>query len=121
MSVSGANKTNVRGFRTKLLVGMMLVVGAMTSLGLFLAERKVAIEARLDLLQDFRNELAALHGAQEVRNAVLAERARVLVQRARIHAALEDNALDLLYPSATDELRDVLAAEDQPGPEMGGG
>jgi hypothetical protein len=37
------------------------------SLGLFLAHRKVAIEAELDLLQDFRNELATLHGVQEVR------------------------------------------------------
>ncbi len=102
--------SGIASFRTKLLVGMMLLVLAMTGLGLFLAERKVAIEAKLDLQQDFRNELATLHGVQEVRHAALAERCRALVQRPRIHAALEDNALDLLYPSAHDELRDVLAA-----------
>jgi hypothetical protein len=29
-------------------------------------------------------------------------------EKPRIHAALEDNALDLLYPSAKDELRDLM-------------
>ncbi len=55
---------------------MMLVVLAMTGLGLFLAQRKVAIEAAWDLQQDFRNELATLHGVQELRYAALAERCR---------------------------------------------
>src|SRR5947209_10860015 len=91
---------------------MMLVIVAITALGLFLAQRKVAIEAARDLQQDFRNELAVLHGVQETRQAVLAERCRALVLRPRIHAALEDNALDLLYPSAKDELRDLLAPEN---------
>ena len=88
---------------------MMVVVAALTGLGLFLAQRKVAIEAERDLLQDFRNELATLHGVQEMRYAALAERCRDLVMRPRLHAALEDNALDLLYPTARDELREVLA------------
>jgi signal transduction histidine kinase len=104
------NKSGIRRFRAKLLIAMMLVVAAMTVLGLFLAERKVAIEARLDLLQDFQNELATVHGVQEVRNAALAERCRALVMRPRLHAALEDNALDLLYPTARDELRELVAA-----------
>ena len=113
-----AKKSDVRSFRTRLLIAMALVVVALTTLGLFLAQRKVAIEAEHDLLQDFQNELATLHGVQEVRHAALAERCRGLVQRARIHAALEDNALDLLYPSAKDELREVIAggASAQPSP-----
>jgi signal transduction histidine kinase len=102
------NRGTARRFRAKLLLAMMLVVLVMTGIGLFLAERKVAIEARRDLLQDFRNELATLHGVQEMRHTALAERCRALVMRPRIHAALEDNALDLLYPSAKDELRDIL-------------
>ena len=96
---------------------MMLVVVALTALGLFLAQRKVQIEAQLDLEQDFRNELATLHGVQEMRHAALAERCRALVQRPRIHAALEDNALDLLYPSAQDELRDIIQTEGPASPE----
>lgn len=90
---------------------MTLVVLALTSSGLFLAQRKVAIEAERDLLQDFQNELTALHAARAMRHAALAERCRDLVQRPRIHAALEDNALDLLYPSARDELRDLVERE----------
>jgi signal transduction histidine kinase len=114
-----ARRANVRSFRTKLLIAMALVVVALTTLGLFMAQRKVAIEAEHDLLQDFRNELATLHGVREVRHAALAERTRDLVQRARIHAALEDNALDLLYPSAKDELRDILAAPNEADPPGG--
>lgn len=111
-----ATKPSIERYRTKLLVAMMVVVGAMTGLGLFLAERKVAIEAERDFLQDFRNELATLHGVQEVRHASLVGRCRAMVQRARIHAALEDNALDLLYPSAKDELRDLLVGEETEAP-----
>lgn len=36
---------------------------------------------------------------------------------ARAFTALEDNALDLLYPTAQDELRDVLAPSDERGEE----
>ncbi len=105
-------KNGVTSFRIKLLVAMMLMVVAMTSLGLFLAERKVAIEAERDLIQDFRNELATLHGVQAMRKSALAERCVDLVKRPRIHAALEDDALDLLYPSARTELRDLVEMED---------
>ncbi|MBA2744239.1 MAG: hypothetical protein H0U43_08050, partial [Chthoniobacterales bacterium] len=106
-----AKQSAFASFHTRLLVAMMVVVVALTVLGLFLAQRKVQIEAQLDLEQDFRNELATLHGVQEMRHAALAERCRALVQRPRIHAALEDNALDLLYLSAQDELRDIVQNE----------
>lgn len=111
-----AQPASVTSFRTKLLLAMMLVIVAITALGLFLAQRKVAIEAELDLYQDFRNELAVLHGVQETRQAALAERCRTLVLRPRIHAALEDNAPDLLYPSAKDELRDLIAPQSEAAP-----
>jgi signal transduction histidine kinase len=106
-------KSGVSSFRRKLTVAMMLVVVAMTGLGLYLAQRKVEIEAARDLQQDFRNELATLHSVQELRYAALTERTRALVMRPRIHAALEDNALDLLYPTARDELREILARNDE--------
>ncbi|HEV3409715.1 MAG TPA: hypothetical protein VG095_05450, partial [Chthoniobacterales bacterium] len=83
-------KGNVRRYRSRLLLAMMLVVVALTALGLVLAERKVAIEAEFDMRQDFQNELDALHAAQKVRRNALAERCRDLVLRPRIHAALED-------------------------------
>ena len=106
---------DVRRFRTKLLVAMALVVAAITATGLYYAEQKVAAETEHDLQRDFQLGLTSLHGVQEVRHAALAERCRALVERPRIHAALEDNALDLLYPSAHDELRDLM--EDDPSPD----
>lgn len=107
----------VASFRAKLLVAMMLVVVAITVAGLTFARRKVEAETAHDLERDFRSELAALHGRQTVRHAALAERCRALVRRPRIHAALEDNALDLLYPSAKDELRDVMEGGEFTSPE----
>ncbi|HCP91595.1 MAG TPA: hypothetical protein DIT76_06070, partial [Spartobacteria bacterium] len=97
------NKRAVASFRTKLLAGMMFVVSAMTALGLYFAQRNVAANEERDLQQNFQAELSSLHKLQELRHASLAERCRALVAKPRIHAALEDNALDLLYPSAKDE------------------
>jgi signal transduction histidine kinase len=104
----------IRRFRIKLLIAMMLVVSALTSLGIFLAQRRAADDAQSDLQRDFDLELASLHRLQDLRNAAVADRSEALAQNARIHAALEDNALDLLYPSARDELRDLME-EAKPG------
>ena len=106
--------TRVAGFRTKLLVAMMLVVSAFTGLALYLAQRNLAASVEGDLQREFKAELAALHNVQEIRHAALVERCRALVRKPRIHAALEDNALDLLYPSAKDELRDVMQVDADP-------
>ena len=97
------NKRTVTGFRTKLLAAMMLVISAITALGLYLAQRDVTANANRALQQDFQTQLSSLHELQELRHAALAERCRALAEKPRIHAALEDNALDLLYPSAKDE------------------
>lgn len=87
---------------------MMVVVTAATALTLWTSERNFAANIEQELEGDFRTELAGLHQAQVIRRAALVERCRALVRRPRIHAALEDNALDLLYPSAEDELRDIM-------------
>src|SRR5206468_12967029 len=108
ISARRANKRRVTKFRTKLLAAMMLVVSAVTAFGLYLAQRNVTAAAQRDLQQNFQAELSSLDKVQELRNAALAERCRALALRPRIHAALEDNALDLLYPTAKDELRDLM-------------
>lgn len=112
-----AKRSGVARFRTKLLVAMALVVLAITASGLYFAQRKVAAETEHDLQRDFQAALASLHGIQEIRHAALAERCRALARKPRIHAALEDGALDLLYPSAKDELRDVMEGEGEQPPE----
>ena len=113
-SPTEANKRGKASFRTKLLAAMMLVVAALTALGLYLAQRNVAADVERDLRQNFQDELSSLHKIQELRHAALAERCRALVAKSRIHAALEDNALDLLYPSAKDELWDLMEGEEPP-------
>jgi signal transduction histidine kinase len=101
-------------FRTKLLVAMMLVVSGITAVTLYVTQRNAERAVEQELQREFQGELAALHGVQELRHAALVERCRALARRPRIHAALEDNALDLLYPSAKDELRDLMAPEGDP-------
>jgi signal transduction histidine kinase len=115
-----ANKRGVSNFRRKLLAAMMLVVLALTALGLYFAQRNAVAGVERDLQQHFQAELSALHKVQELRHAALAERCRLLVAKPRIHAALEDNALDLLYPSAKDELRDLMEKEE-PSSEQAAG
>jgi signal transduction histidine kinase len=102
----------VRGFRTRVLVAMMLLVTAVTALAVFLADRNLTATMQRELGLRFDAELAALRNAEAVRHAALVERCHALVRKPRIHAALEDNALDLLYPSAEDELKDIVAASD---------
>src|SRR5713226_3550240 len=106
------NKRPAVSFRTKLMAAMMLVVLPMTLLGLYLAQKNVAATAERDLQQNFQAELSWLHRVQQLRHAALTERCRALASKPRIHAALEDNALDLLYPTAKDELRDLMEGEE---------
>lgn len=100
-------------FRAKLMVAMMVVVAAVAALALYFAERNLVATVEQDLQRQFQGDIAALHNLQELRHAALVERCRALVHRPRIHAALEDNALDLLYPSAHDELRDVMGVTEE--------
>ena len=86
---------------------MMLVVATL----IYFAERSAAATVAQELERRFQTELDALHHLQDIRQAILVERCRTLVQKPRIHAALEDDALDLLYPNAEDELRDVMAGD----------
>src|SRR5207253_5142086 len=81
---------------------------------LYLAQRKVTGDAERNLQQTFQNELSSLHKLEELRHAALADRCNALAAKPRIHAAIEDNAIDLLYPSAKDELRDLMEGEEPP-------
>jgi signal transduction histidine kinase len=119
MSTPGlARDKDVASFRTRLFTAMMVIVVALTALGLYLAQRKVTADAERNLQENFQAELSALHKLEELRHAALADRCNALAAKSRIHAAIEDNAIDLLYPSAKDELRDLMEGEEPP-PERG--
>ncbi len=110
--------SRVAGFRTRLLVTMMLLVSAITAGALYFAERNLAANVEDDLQREFQGKLAVLQFGQAIRHSVLDERCRSLMRRPRFHAALEDRPLpDLLYPSAEIELRDIMQRTDDPAPE----
>lgn len=116
-TASRANKPS--RFRLKLLVTMMLVVAAITLAGLSIAERKLTTAVEQEMEREFLAQLTVWHGVQEMRHDALAELGRTLVGKPRIHAALEDNALDLLYVSARDELRAVMSpGNSEPAPAV---
>jgi signal transduction histidine kinase len=107
-------------FRLRLLLAMMVVIALFVSLGIYFADRRAAQVTQDELRRDFQLELDALHRLEDLRYAAVADRSNSFAQNSRIHAALEDNALDLLYPSAEEELRDLLTnAEGSPNDAAG--
>jgi len=112
-----ARNESVASFRARLFTAIMLIVATLTALGLYLAQQRVAADAERDLQENFQAELSSLHRVEELRHAALEDRCNKLAAKPRIHAAIEDNAMDLLYPSAKDELRDLMEG-DEPPPEQ---
>src|SRR5246127_5160786 len=109
-----ARDEGVASFRTRLFTAIMVIVVTLTALGFYLAQRKVTADAERNLQENFQAEISSLHKLEELRHAALAERCDILAAKPRIHAAIEDNAIDLLYPSAKDELRDLMEGEEPP-------
>src|ERR1051325_6984346 len=115
MSAPGAARNKeIASFRTRLFTAIMVIVATLTALGLYLAQSRVTADAEQNLQQAFQTELSSMHQVEELRHAALADRCIALVAKPRIHAAIEDDAIDLLYPSAKDELRDLMEGEEPP-------
>src|SRR5256885_3861240 len=110
----------VRSFRTRLFTAIMVIVATLTALGFYLAQRRITADAERNLQETFKTELSSIHKLEELRHAALADRCNALVAKPRIHAAIEDDAIDLLYPSAKEELRDLMEGEEPP-PEQAAG
>src|SRR5712675_562524 len=107
----------VRSFRTRLFTAIMVIVATLTALGFYLAQRRITADAERNLQETFKTELSSMHELEKLRHATLADRCNALAGKPRIHAAIEDDAIDLLYPSAKDELRDLMEG-DEPPPEQ---
>lgn len=101
-------------FQWRLLAVLALVVLLTASAVLALARRNIAQEEEHRRETEFQVSLALLRSGQHNRHAMLVERCRTLATKSRIQAALEDGGVDLLYPSARDELRDLLDTSDDP-------
>src|ERR671919_2874818 len=118
MSAAGATRSKqVASFRARLFTAIMVIVATLTALGFYLAQSRVTADAERNLQQTFQTELSSMHKVEELRHAALADRCIALVAKPRLHAAIEDDAIDLLYPSAKDELRDLMEG-DEPPPEQ---
>ena len=115
MSAADATRSKeVGSFRTRLFTAIMVIVATLTALGFYLAQQRVTADAQRNLQQTFQTELSSMHKVEELRYAALAERSNTLVAKPRLHAAIEDDAIDLLYPTAKDELRDLMEGEEPP-------
>src|SRR5258707_3105997 len=115
MSTTGATRTKeVASFRTRLFTAIMVIVATLTALGFYLAQRRVTADAERNLQQTFQTELSSMHKVEDLRQAALADRCNALVAKPRIHAAVEDDAIDLLYTTAKDEWHDLMEAEEPP-------
>ncbi len=118
MSAADATRSKgVASFRARLFTAIMIIVGTLTALGFYLAQRRITTDAERNLQQTFQTELSSTHKIEELRHASLADRCKTLVAKPRIHAAIEDDAIDLLYPTAKDELRDLMEGEEPPPEE----
>src|SRR5438874_13349432 len=121
MNPGGAMRSKeLATFRTRLFTAIMVIVATLTALGFYLAQRRVTADAGRNLQQRFRTELSSMHEVEGLRHAALADRCIALASKPRIHAAIEDDAIDLLYPSAKEELRDLMEGEEPP-PEQAAG
>jgi signal transduction histidine kinase len=107
----------VARFRIRLFGAIMLIVATLTALGFYLAQLKITADADRNLQQTFQTELSSMDKLEKLRHAALADRCSELAAKPRIHAAIEDDAIDLLYPSAKEELRDLMEG-DEPPPEQ---
>ncbi len=104
MSAAVATRSKeVASFRTRLFTAIMVIVATLTALGFYLAQRRVTADAERNLQQTFQTELSSMHKVEELRHAALADRCNALAAKPRIHASIEDVAIDLLFPSAKDE------------------
>jgi signal transduction histidine kinase len=105
---SGFTAEAVR-FQWRLLGALALVVLVPAAIVLLVARHNLTREEEHRRETEFQVSLALLRSVQSSRHAALVERCKSLATKSRIQAALEDNAEDLLYLSARDELRDLLA------------
>ncbi len=106
-------------YQWRLLGGLALVVLVTAAAVLLAARHNIAREEEYRRETEFQVSLALLRSVQSNRHAALVERCQSLATKSRILAALEDNAEDLLYISARDELRDLLVHKPEPAAKGG--
>lgn len=106
---------DVSRFRLRVLAAITLVIAGLTAIGATLAQRHLVAASRQELEASIQRQIEAAESTRSHRRAIIAEICDALARNPRIRAALEDDALDLLYPSARDELSQLLGSPRAPG------
>lgn len=108
-------RAETRRFARRLLLAMGALAALATFAAVLVARAQLAAAQATETELRFATAFAGQQALQSLRAELLAERARVLATRPRLHAALEDDALDLLYLAARDDLRETLIDPTSPG------
>src|SRR6267143_1352023 len=95
-------------FRAKLLLAMMLVVLAVTTATVYLAEENRRTNHQRALDAQFQNQVQSFLKIQEAQSGAITEKCRALSRAVRLRAALEERDVDDLYQNALTELEGTL-------------
>lgn len=99
---------------------MMLVVLAVTTATVYLAEENRRANHQRALDVQFENQVQSFLKTQETQSAAIAEKCRKLSHAVRLRAALEERDVDDVYRNALTELEDILehpTVSGEPGPD----
>ncbi|MEY2564072.1 MAG: hypothetical protein QOH88_2265 [Verrucomicrobiota bacterium] len=115
------NFTGRLSFRAKLLLAMMLVVFAVTSATVYLAEENRRTNHQQLLDAQFQNRVQSFLKIQEAQSGIITEKCLALSHAVRLRAALEERDVDDLYTNALTELGGILehsGASAESSPEI---
>lgn len=114
MEGESPTRAAVRRFSLQLWGALALILVALTVAVIALARGQLLAAETAAARAQFATEARAAQALRTTRVAEWRRRVDLLATRPRLHAALEDDALDLLYLVARDELREVLHTRDAP-------
>lgn len=104
-------------FRSKLLLAMMLVVGAVTLATLYVTQSRVRATYEEVFQNQFSNQIRVFADLQATRLGAIQNRCLALAQSVYLLAALDEGDPEVIYTAANNELRHVLNPD---GPESQG-
>lgn len=96
------------GFRTKLVLAMMLVVAGVSAATFLVTENQVEAAYSKLFKNSIESQITYLPKEQEARLSYVRETCRTLVESVRLQAALREGDVEEIYVGARDELKKVL-------------
>ena len=113
--------TGALSFRAKLLLAMMLVVLAVTTATVYLAEKNRRTNQQQVLDAQFQSRVQSFLKIQEAQSDIITEKCLAISHAVRLRAALEERDIDDLYQNALTELEGMLdpsAASSENAPDV---